>query len=232
MGTPFYNKIIRKQFISEVKSPTAPPPDVYTRPYINPTNPGYPYPLDPSEERVPRENAPPDPIAWDELDEIIEDFIRKFENFLNSLRLLTYEQIRAYFKRAFNIDIGMIYDPTDAWIIIWGRWESYLESWFDQRYPNATEEQRSTFLHRLEMFDERLMQLWELHLYPNTPGFPLNPYTPYGGADDPRYRDLDPNDSTTWGNWDPYDPFRFHWWQYPPNNMDDPFMPYPGVYSS
>jgi len=177
-----------------------------------------------------RDRTPPDPIDWGELDDRIRDMIDQFESILRMMGMLSWDAFVQWLLSTYGIDITGVRSDN-----VWGTlnkvYEKELTDWFYRTYPNATNQQESTFIHHLQNLDDRLQQLWELHDNPSTPGW-TNPFQPYGGADDDRYRPVDLNNPDTWENFDPYDPFSYPWWGQPPRNEDDPRNPYPGVYQS
>lgn len=172
------------------------------------------------------DRSPPDPIDWDEIDDRIQDFISDFENMMRMLGLMSWDDFVSWLRTNFGVNIR-----TQSEFIFRMRnfFGQRLGEWYNQNYPNSTQEQNSTFDEHYRRMDDRLQQLWDE--YTSVPGVP-SPYTPLGGMEDDRYRPMDLNDPSTWENFDPYDPFRYPWWAPPPHNQDDPRKPYPGTYQT
>ncbi|MFZ4600393.1 MAG: hypothetical protein ACOYNN_17270 [Terrimicrobiaceae bacterium] len=177
-----------------------------------------------------RDRTPPDPIDWGELDDRIRDMTDQFESILRMMGILSWDAFVQWLWANHGIDLSGV-NSTGIWSTLRKWYMKELETWFGNNYPNPTSNQQSTFQHHLFNLDDRLQELWELHDSPSTPGS-TNPFQPFGGADDDRYRPMDLNNPDTWENFDPYDPFRSPWWARPPRNEDDPRNPYPGVYQS
>lgn len=177
-----------------------------------------------------RDRTPPDPIDWGELDDRIRDMAEQFEQILRMMGTMSWDSFVQWLLSNYGIDLTGV-NTMGAWAIL-GKWYSKeLVRWFEGNYPNATDEQFSTFREHMFGLDDRLQQLWDLHTSPSVPGW-TNPNEPLGGADDDRYRPMDLNNPDTWDNFDPYNPFRQRWWSKPPNNQDDPNNPYPGVHQA
>lgn len=198
--------------------------------YINPTNPQYPYkspyPTPEPADTQPNENAPPDPIDWQDLDDRFQQELGLFEDIMRLLGTMGWDAWLAMLARAYGITLTNPMDITQISIILNRAIRDRLRNWFDRTYPNSTYEQKSTFEERIRQLDDRLFEIWEQTAYPDDAPAPIP------AADDDRYRPLDINDPSTWENFDPYvpnvptSPYR----QPPPNIRDDPLKPFRGPY--
>lgn len=206
------------------------PPGYHRLPYINPTMPGYPYPVEPDMKPASEnENAPPNPIDWQEVDDRMRDIEEGFNEWMRLINALGWDGFLLWLKNNLGINLGNI-NTDDFFLWYTNRYLDRFDQWFRENYPDASDEQRSTWYHKKDLFREKLSEIFHRHIYPSTPGNP-NPWLPFGGADDDRYRPMDINDPSTWSNFDiENNPFLTPWWYKPNRIRDDPMKPYPGVY--
>ena len=161
MDIPFYNKIIRKQnfnrFLKESIDRTAlPPPTVIYPKDINPEM------LDPSELPMYRYNLPP-LIDWRALDQEFLSLLRLYDILLGYLKIYGYvpPTILRQLELAFNLPANSIPDDID----LAQGYERYvmdtLIDMFNELYPNATQEQRNTFMEQVTEYSLYLSEMWD-----------------------------------------------------------------------
>jgi hypothetical protein len=179
-STPLFSVLINilmksfKQFLSEMESPEAagsqqrnivppgsiPPPKMPAPTRLNPDSlpAGHDRPDD-------QEQLPPN-IDWQELDGRIQELLRLYEQLMQLIGTLPWDQFVEYVRRVLGntVPLGDRSDFDD-----WFRQYGYdkIHEWFDSRYPNPSIEQWRTFLDRLyEIYGQDLWRIFEREYYP------------------------------------------------------------------
>ena len=213
----------------------------YIVPGSTPTLPGgWPYKPQDKPQGKPEDTSEEKPtiIDWQQIDDRVQELLSTAEFINQMLQTLGWDAFVIWFSNTYGVRIN---DTSD--IIRWFEDHSNetFHDWFEQTYPNATQEQSGTLFEILNRMRDKFYDIWR------NPPIPGDPGTPFGGADDPRYRPFSLQDPTTWENADPFHP-DFYRGPYP-NDSDDtrpplspllippkrfqmPQNPYPGTYQA
>lgn len=198
-------------------------PDYWQTPSIHPnTPPG-------QQEKPDNPNPPPDPIDWDKIREMLDEYQQLMDQIRRLLIAGNYDGIIALLQRmGITVPPNMLDgDSLSNWLQNY--FEDLMEEQFERMYPNATPQQRNTFEEYTWEFLRRFLQ--------------NDPYAPPGwrpkppaGIDSPRYSPIDINNPATWPP-DGFNPNRpFDWPDIPGRdryhyNPPSPYIPYDDRYN-
>jgi len=197
-----------------------------------------------TEEKPEKPGQPPEPIDWEEIDDRVEDLYERFKQIMDMMRALSWDAFLQWLSSQ-GITVPGAVTEDDVFDYFIQDLSQQLLEWFYDTYPDATDQQKQTFYQRLRDLGDRFGDLY-VDSPPGTPG------TPFGGADDPRYRPFDIQDPTTWENADPFNPdfqrpgappaptqsdeVQIPWWlrirRYGQPPYTAPSNPYPGTYEA
>jgi len=112
-----------------------------------------------------QEQLPPD-IDWEAFDDYIQELLRQYEQLLELIGTLPWDQFVEYLRRVLGNTIPLG-DRTD--FDTWFRQYSQgkIHEWFNNRYPNSSIEQFNTFLQRIfGIYSDDIWRIYERELYP------------------------------------------------------------------
>jgi hypothetical protein len=171
--TPFFSVLINifmksfKQFLTEMES--SDPTDSSQRNIVPPGSippPKMPAPtrldpgsLPPGHDR-PDDQGNPGDIDWQDVDEEIQGLLRLFEQLMQLMGTIPWDQFVEYMRRVYGVNVPLNdrYD-VEEWFRVHGR--QSLKSWFEYHYPNHTEQQWFSFIERL--YGQYGLELWKIY---------------------------------------------------------------------
>jgi hypothetical protein len=128
------------------------------------------------DSKYPGTSTPPgQDIDWTEIDEIFQKILEALQRQHNNDPSYILQLIQKLRLLGFTIPVHWLLEPNPA------TFESDLLRWFYETYPNATEQQRDTFLFRIKDLIDKFNYIQN----PITPGHPGSPLQ--GWNNEPRY---------------------------------------------
>ena len=110
---------------------------------------------------------PPGDINWQGVDEEMQGILRQFEQIMQLMGTLPWDQLIEYLRRIFG-NIPALNDRLDFY-----NWYSQhstdgIRQWFRYRYPNATQEQFGTFIERVYgQFSDDMWEIMNRYYFPS-----------------------------------------------------------------